>query len=241
MNDEEIKIGQYARDYFTQYFKSVNISDEELKQFLNKYWCNDNFGICYPLLKEVDLSKSIKEQLNYNNSYGRYWKTPVLAINGKNYIMCSQWFKQFRAKLDKWIESHKYDAIKAMQEEKERNKERCMHYDFKKNQCMCTDSGVFTQRCQNIKSCGYYVETKFPIYIVPKHVNKSQKCPCCDNRTEKEFVICTYKSAIGEIQNKLLTYRCSICERNYIADTLYTNYTKSKNVEALDVVFKRVI
>ena len=208
---------------------------------MNKYWCNENFGICYPLLKEVDISKPIKEQLNYNNAYGRYWKTPVVEIKGKQYIMCSQWFKQFRDKLDKWVQKQNCKKKKKVQDVHMRSKERCMHYDFKKNQCMCTESAVFTQQCENITSCDYYAETKFPIYIVPKHVNKSRKCPCCDNSTDKEFVVCTYKADGREVENKLLTFRCNICERNYIADTLYVNYTKSKDVDGLDVIFKRII
>ena len=117
---------------------------------MNKYWCNENFGICYPLLKEVDISKPIKEQLNYNNAYGRYWKTPVVEIKGKQYIMCSQWFKQFRDKLDKWVQKQNCKKKKKVQDVHMRSKERCMHYDFKKNQCMCTESAVFTQQCENI-------------------------------------------------------------------------------------------
>lgn len=74
--------------------------------FLNKYWCNEHFGICYPLLKEVDISKPIKNQKNYNNNYARYWIKPVLEINGKHYIICSQWFKSFKSKLDEWIENN---------------------------------------------------------------------------------------------------------------------------------------
>lgn len=72
---------------------------------MNKYWCNDKFGICYPLLKEVDMSIPISQQKGYNNEYGRYWTKPVLAINGRHYIICSQWFKGFQEKLDKWIEN----------------------------------------------------------------------------------------------------------------------------------------
>lgn len=192
------------------------------------------------MLKEVDSSIPLREQLNYNNSYGRYWKTPVLNIKGKYYIICSQWFKQFREKLDKWIELHNCDdEIRTCK--KERDKERCMHFDFKKNQCMCTDSVSFTQQCTNISSCEYYTVTKFPIYIVPKHVNKTKKCPCCDNGTDKEFVACTYITNGRVVKNKLLTYRCNICDRNYISDTLFVNYTKCKDVDKLNVVFIRII
>ena len=54
-------------------------------------------------MKEVDISVPIKKQKNYNNDYARYWTKPVLEINGRHYILCSQWFKSFQPKLDNWI------------------------------------------------------------------------------------------------------------------------------------------
>ena len=90
--------------------------------------------------------------------------------------------------LRKWVESESVTFPPIMPTEKrERQKESCTNYDFKKNQCMCTNSVVFTQQCENIGSCEYYKEKRFPIYIVPKYVNKSKKCPCCNNGTKKEF------------------------------------------------------
>ena len=241
VDSPEKKIGEYVRDYFTVYFADKT-KEYDITNFLNKYWCNEHLGICYPLLKEIDETKPVSEQKNYNNEYARYWIKPILEINGKKYIMCSQWFKGFQEKFDKWVESESVTYHQIMPTEKrERKKETCINYDFKKNQCMCTDSVVFTQRCENIGSCEYYKETTFPIYVVPKHVNKSKKCPCCNNVTEKEFVVCTYLTDDREVKNKLLTYRCDVCDRNYIADTLYTNYTKSKDVSRLDVTFVRNI
>lgn len=162
-------------------------------------------------------------------------------INGKKYLLCSQWFKQFRSKLDAWIKLQAHDSGKPIKEGKKRTKERCSHYDLKKNQCMCTGSKVFTLQCENVMACENYLETYFPIYIVPKHVNKSKKCPFCNSNTEKEFVVCTYKTADKKVENNLLTYRCTICEKNYIADSLYISYTKSKNISDLDVDFKRIM
>ena len=214
----------------------------DLKNFLNKYWCNEHLGICYPLLKEIDDTKPISEQRNYNNEYARYWIKPVLLINGKKYLLCSQWFKGFQEKFDRWVEEQNiYSNTENFAINNQRKKERCLHYDFKKNQCMCTDSGNFTQICQNVKSCVYYIENKYPIHVVPKSVIKSRKCPCCDNDMQKKFVICTYQMANKEVKNSLLTYRCNECERNYIDDTLYFNYTNNKNLEDLDVEFERIM
>lgn len=76
-----------------------------MTDFLNKYWCVTYLGIRYPLLKEVDISKPIAEQNNYNNEYSRYWVKPVVRINGKHYIICREWYKEFWGKLNKWIDA----------------------------------------------------------------------------------------------------------------------------------------
>lgn len=96
----DTKIGQRAREYFAKYFSDTS-KQYDLKNFLNKYRCHDTFGICYPLLKEVDVSVPISKQKGYNNNYGRYWTKIMLEINDKHYIICSQWYKEFQGKLDK--------------------------------------------------------------------------------------------------------------------------------------------
>lgn len=101
-SNDEIKIGQYAKEYFISYFQS-NTSELDIDHFTDKDWCHDTFGICYPILKQVDKKLPISEQVNYNNQYRRYYSSPVLKINGKDYIICSQWFVQFKPKLMNWI------------------------------------------------------------------------------------------------------------------------------------------
>lgn len=98
----EIKIGQYAKEYFSSYFKT-HTSKDVISKFLDKNWCHDTFGICYPILKEINASIPISEQVNYNNEYRRYYVSPVLDINNRNYIICSQWYPHFKSKLVQWI------------------------------------------------------------------------------------------------------------------------------------------
>lgn len=104
-SNDEIKIGQYAKEYFASYFKT-HTSESDVIDFTNKDWCHNTFGICYPILKQVDPKLPINEQVNYNNQYRRYYSNPVLKINEKSYIICSQWFAQFKPKLMKWINSN---------------------------------------------------------------------------------------------------------------------------------------
>lgn len=99
-----IKIGKYARDFFEEYF-SRSIDEKELYKFLNKEWCHSTFGICYPILKKIDKSIPISKQIGYNNKYNRYY-AKELTINNNSYLLCSQWFEEFRPKLETWINSH---------------------------------------------------------------------------------------------------------------------------------------
>lgn len=237
------KIGEFAKDYFTAYFSGMS-KQYDLTNFLNKYWCNEHLGICYPLLKKVDVTKPISEQKNYNNEYARYWTKPVLKINNSHYIMCSQWFEHFQEKLEDWIEEEeKRENIKYTQQSiftktYKRNKNDCVHYDFKKNQCLCTESGVFTQHCNGLDTCKYY--SVLPLHVIPKQYCKKQICPYCSGSIEKEWIPCTYRpNDVTEIQNKLVSYRCDRCEKNYISDSIFRSYTRSKNLDDLNVQFLR--
>lgn len=195
------------------------------------------------------MSKPISQQKNYNNEYARYWTKPILYINGKHYILCSQWFRGFQDKFDAWIEKNENiqgDITKLIElddpEEiipiKLRKKENCNFYDFKKNNCMCTESVVFTQPCNNLISCSYYSE--FKVYVVPAIYCKKHYCPCCNGNTEKDMIVCTYSPGGIERQNKLITYRCDECEKNYIADKVYKGYTQSKSLEDLNMTFEKI-
>lgn len=116
-SDDEIKIGQYAKEYFVSYFQS-HTSESEIKNFTDKDWCHDTFGICYPILKQVDTKLPISEQVNYNNQYRRYYSSPVLKINENDYIICSQWFAQFKPKLINWINSNSVNPFIINEDEK---------------------------------------------------------------------------------------------------------------------------
>ncbi len=242
VDSQEKKIGEYARDFFTVYF-SNKAKQYNLNGFLNKNWCNEHLGICYPLLKEIDISKPIAEQKNYNNEYARYWIKPILEINGKHYIMCSQWFKGFQEKLDKWIDEGTVKDVTEYKQQRlfpknyKRDKRDCIHYDFKKNQCMCTQSdATFTMSCNNVNTCNHY--TQFALHIIPKQYCKRKHCPYCNSSLDKEFVYCTYRpDDETEIQNKLISYRCKKCDTNYVADTVYKGYTHSKSLENLNITF----
>ena len=142
------------------------------------------------------MSIPISKQKGYNNEYARYWAKPVLEINKKHYILCSQWYKEFQEKLDQWINECSSDLL------------------------------------VNTKTTNQNMD----VYILPK--NKIKTCSKCGEKNEKEILLVTYTKNNVEIKNKLFTYRCNNCKMSYVADTIYKTYTKSKNLDDIDVNFK---
>lgn len=104
-SNDEIKIGQYAKEYFTSYFQT-DISDDVIKNFTDKQWCHDTFGIRYPILKQINVNIPVSEQVNYNNEYRRYYVKPVLEIKSNHYIICQEWYAEFKPKLIDWINNN---------------------------------------------------------------------------------------------------------------------------------------
>ena len=139
----------------------------------------------------MDISIPISKQKGYNNQYGRYWTKPVLELNGKHYIICSQWFDEFRDRLNKWINE------------------------------------------QNTKP----FNNKMDVYVLSKSQYKI--CPKCKRKTKREILYITYSTPIANINNKLFTRRCNDCGRTYIADTIFKSYTRSKDIERINVNFIR--
>lgn len=137
------------------------------------------------------MSIPISKQKGYNNDYGRYWTKPILDINESHYILCSQWYEEFRDKLEKWISENHIPNIE-------------------------TDSNM-------------------DVYILPKL--KTKTCPKCGNKTEREILQVTYHTQITDIKNQLFTRRCKTCGIMYMADTIYKSYTRSKDIENINVNF----
>ena len=103
----DIPIGKRAYGYFQSYFKNTSIS-YDIQNFLDKNWCKSVFNISFPLLKEYDETKDIKEQTIPEGKTGAYYaQNPKLHINNKLYIIYMQWNeKMHRSKLEKWIIEH---------------------------------------------------------------------------------------------------------------------------------------
>lgn len=244
-NNSDIPIGKRVYDYLQDYFKNTNLSFD-IQNFLDKNWCKKTFNISYPLLKEYDESKDLKEQTIPDGKSGAYYaQKPKLHINNKSYIIYMQWNdKMHRNRLEKWISenpspstTHLVNGTKESLPSKSKNK--CIYYDLKKDLCGNLDNPLFNQLCRNMLSCRYYSEKE--IYITLKDKMKNKLCPCCGNRSEYKHLKVTY-SPSGEpsVIKRLCVLRCEHCNKNYINIDLYKNYIKNKNPDYLDVKFTKL-
>lgn len=77
--------------------------------------------------------------------------------------------------------------------------------------------------------------SKMDVYVLPKL--KAKTCQKCGSKTEREILYVTYHTAIADIKNQLFTRRCKSCEITYMADTIFKSYTRSKNIEDINVNF----
>lgn len=118
-NNSEPKIGQYAKEFFVDYFNSMDgkISESELADFQNKAWCKNVFGIDYPLLRKYPIVKweeyaGGSRVVEDTETAKRYYKFDIITINGNKYALCSQWFEYQRPKLEKWIAESKQKTDK---------------------------------------------------------------------------------------------------------------------------------
>ena len=96
------KIGLIVQTKLRELLVGNNINMVEIESMKTQQYSKKTFNINYPLLKEVDLSISLSEQMKDHNGINRYYKLPVM-IYGKKYLMCSQWYEWNRLQLMNWI------------------------------------------------------------------------------------------------------------------------------------------
>ena len=86
-------IGQYARSIFKNLLENGKLTSEMITNLMNKSYCSRELGISYPVLV-------IHSSGTYDRK--RYYKN---IVNDK-YLICSQWYKKSRSKIDTWLKSH---------------------------------------------------------------------------------------------------------------------------------------
>lgn len=239
VNNSNASTGKRVYNYLQDYFKDTSLS-YDIQNLLDKNWCKKTFNISYPLLKEINELQDLKEQSIPEGKKGAYYaQNPILHVNNKSYIIYMQWNKMHRVRVEKWISENpvsisSIDAVEDILLTKAKNK--CIHYDFKKDLCGNVDNPLFNQPCDNASYCKYYSERE--VYITSKDKMKNKQCLCCGNSSEYKHLEVTYapdneSSSIKKLQ----ILRCNYCNKDFINVDLYRSYIKNKNPDHIDVKF----
>ncbi len=146
--------------------------------------------------------------------------------------------------MDKWISENPVpSSVPVIEAFKEfipsKHKNKCIHYDYKKDLCGNLDNTLFNQPCDNVSSCHYYSEKI--VYITSKEKLKNKSCPSCGLQTEYEYLEIEYNPGnnLPTFTKKLQTLVCHHCDKAFINIDLYKNYIKNKNPDYIDVSFTK--
>lgn len=92
---EEIAVGRIVQTQVRAILESGRVSEREIEQLQDKEYCSRELSLSFPML------------VRYSGDYERirYYVKPVV-VNGEEYVLCSQWFKQDRPYIMKWIAEH---------------------------------------------------------------------------------------------------------------------------------------
>ncbi|WP_144553337.1 hypothetical protein [Bacillus sp. X1(2014)] len=97
-----LKIGILVRNEIGKLARNNQISNEMIRNLLDKRYSQETFGINFPVLKKVVLAQPLVEQTTVNG-LKRYWNI-VYIINGGEYLICHSWSELQRPKFLKWLE-----------------------------------------------------------------------------------------------------------------------------------------
>lgn len=237
--DSDVSTGKRAYNYFQDYFANTNLS-YDIQDFLNKDWCKNVFNISYPILKEIDESKPLKKQTIPEGKSGAYYaQNPKIQINNKLYIVYMQWNdKKHRVRLEKWIAEHPIHDNNSVQTNNSSLESDCIYYDFKKDICSNLNHPLFNQPCTSPDSCKYY--SNKIVYILSVMQFKHKNCPNCGMFMEEDKLKIHYvknNNPFLSITNLLLTLKCRSCNKNFINENLFKDYTRTKDLDCLDIKF----
>ena len=97
-------ISDVVRKRMIPKLKTLKAGDLLVAQLEDIDYCEDAFGIHYPLLKPLTITESASAAAKDECGRNRYWVTPIL-IDGERYLVCSQWYDRHREALGDWLSS----------------------------------------------------------------------------------------------------------------------------------------
>lgn len=188
----EYSVSKVAYNYFQEYFKNKNLS-YDIKNFLDRDWCKDTLNISYPLLKEIDNEKPLKEQTipkDKKNAY--YAQNPKLHINDKVYIIYMQWNeKMHRNRLEKWISKNPISDVT------QETKQKVNVYVLPKNKIKLCEKCRTKTQIDKLLVTYYKEDSSF------KHTLHIRKCKNCNLIYMSDGTLKMYKSISDKLDTSI--------------------------------------
>jgi hypothetical protein len=99
----EKKEGVIAQTVLKEILESNKIPNTKIQLLQTKAYSKETFNLNFPLLKEINYTNDVDQQKKDLKGRNRYYKSPI-KVNGKKYLLCSQWYDYNRQYLLNWIE-----------------------------------------------------------------------------------------------------------------------------------------
>ncbi|WP_421383372.1 hypothetical protein ACOJQI_02895 [Bacillus salacetis] len=98
----EKKVGAIAKTDLKNLLESGRVPQSVIENLKNKRYSKDTFDLNFPLLKEITDMGKVDELKKDHTGRNRYYAKPI-TIQGKKYLLCSQWYDPSKTKLIRWI------------------------------------------------------------------------------------------------------------------------------------------
>ncbi|MGF2614612.1 hypothetical protein FZC84_20540 [Rossellomorea vietnamensis] len=102
----EKKVGVIARTDLVRLLESGRVPQSVIESLKDQRYSKDTFDLNFPLLREVTDMGKIDELKKDHTGRSRYYAKPI-TIQGKKYLLCSQWFDWSKTRLVRWIGKYK--------------------------------------------------------------------------------------------------------------------------------------
>ena len=98
---DSLKIGKLVHNLMTIILQKDLITENEIKNLLEKEYSKFNFNVIFPILKKVDNNIPLKENRMINGNQ-RYYANPI-KNNEIEYLLTNEWKEFHRENFVNWL------------------------------------------------------------------------------------------------------------------------------------------
>lgn len=110
-SDQTEKIGKLVQRTIPTIDFTSEIGEKSLEDLKNFEISKELFGIGFPVLIDVEDIKDSKEEIrkkvrvktSTDKLVNRYYAKPIVLNDNRHYLLCSEWYKEYRPKYESWL------------------------------------------------------------------------------------------------------------------------------------------